>query len=115
MPKGRQSEGATSPERIAYTAPASPNLIKHRKHPNTYIPLAEGSSQESVQHNDNVREGSISDASTSRGNRLRDPISLAPKILAMMDRHEPAKGKQAQLLTKHLAGQMIMSFTKEEI
>ena len=33
----------------------------------------------------------------------------------MLDRHEPDKGKQAQLLTEHLAGQRVLPFTEEEL
>jgi len=66
----------------------NPNLIKLRKLPNIFQPLAEDESQGSI-HIDKVREGSISDASSSRGRRMRDPISLTPEILAMLDRHEP--------------------------
>ena len=70
----------------------NPNLIKLRKHPNIFQPLAEDGSQGSA-HNDKVKEGSISDASSSRGSILRDPITMTPEILAMLDRHEPDKGK----------------------
>jgi hypothetical protein len=57
----------------------------------------------------------ISDASSSRVSRLRDPILPTPEILAMIERHEPDKGKEAKLLTEHLAGQRVMSSTKEEL
>jgi hypothetical protein len=76
--------------------------------------LAEGGIHEYV-HNNKVREGSISDATSSMGIRLRDTISLTPEILAMMDMHEPDKDKQAQLLTEHLAGQRAPSSTEEEL
>ena len=46
---------------------------------------------------------------------MRDPISLTPEILAMLDRHEPNKSKSAKLLTKHLAGQRVLSSTGEEL
>jgi hypothetical protein len=46
---------------------------------------------------------------------MRDPVILTPEIMAMIDRHEPDKTKQAKLLTEHLAGQWIMSSTKEEL
>ena len=83
VPQGQLSEGATSPERRAHSAPVNPNLVKMRKHPNRFQPLPQDGSHGSI-HNDKVREGSISDASSSRGNRLRDPISLNPEILAML-------------------------------
>ena len=46
---------------------------------------------------------------------MTDPISLIPKILAMLDMHELDKTKQAKLLTKHLAGQRILPSTEEEL
>ena len=46
---------------------------------------------------------------------MRDPISLTPEILAMLDMHEPDKAKQAKLLTKHLSGQRVMPSTEEEL
>ena len=39
---------------------------------------------------------------------MRDPISLTPEILAMLDKHEPDKTKQAKLLTKHLSRQRVL-------
>ena len=57
----------------------------------------------------------MSDASSSWGSMLRDPISLTPKILAMLDMHEPDKGKHAQILTEHLAGRRILRSTEEEL
>jgi hypothetical protein len=58
--------------------------------------------QESERISDKIREGSISDASSTRGSRMRDPTILAPEILAMLDKHEPEMSKQAKLLTEHL-------------
>ena len=46
---------------------------------------------------------------------MRDPISLTTEILAMLDRHEPYKSKQAKLLIEHLAGQRVMPSTEEEL
>ena len=46
---------------------------------------------------------------------MRDPIQLTPEILAMLDRHEPDKSKQAKLLTEHLAGQRVLPSTEEEL
>jgi hypothetical protein len=46
---------------------------------------------------------------------MRDPIQLTPKILAMMDRHEPCKSKRAKLPTGHLAGQRALPNTEEEL
>jgi hypothetical protein len=86
----RQSDGATSPERQAYIAPADPNRIRTR-HINKLQPLAEEHSQGLAGHNDRVRKDSVYDASSSRGARK--------EILAMMGRYEPDKSKQAKLLT----------------
>ena len=46
---------------------------------------------------------------------MRDPISLTPKIQAMLDMHEPDKTKQAKLLTEHLARQRVLPSTEEEL
>ena len=92
----------------------NPNLIKQCKHPNRFQPLEEDGSQGSI-HNDKVKECLISDASSSRGSRLRDHISLTPKILAVLDRHNPDKGKHVQLLAKHLAGHRVLPSTEEEL
>ena len=40
---------------------------------------------------------------------------MTPEILAMLDRHEPGKVKQAELLTEHLAGHWVMPSTEEEL
>ncbi len=42
------------------------------------------------------------DASISRGSRMREPVTLTPKTLAILDKHEPVNAKQAELLTDHL-------------
>jgi len=52
---------------------------------------------------------------SSRGSKLRDPITLTPEILAMLERHEPDKRKEAQLLTEHLAGQRVLPSAEEEL
>jgi hypothetical protein len=46
---------------------------------------------------------------------MRDPISLTPEILAMLDRHEPDKAKQAKLRTEHLSGQRVLTSAEEEL
>ena len=77
--------------------------------------MAEENDQESAWNSDRVGEGSISYASNSRGARMRDPINLTPKILALLDRHEPDKSKQAKLLTVHLARKNVLPSTEEEL
>jgi hypothetical protein len=67
--QGQASEGATSPERRAYTAPLD-NATKN-KHTNRFQPLEEDQSEEG-RVSDRVREGSVSDASSYRGNRMSD-------------------------------------------
>ena len=66
-------------------------------------------------NSDKVKEGSVSDANSSRGARARDPISLTPEILAMLDMHEPDKSKQAKLLTEHLSRQRVLPSTEDEV
>ena len=97
----RQSEGGTSLERRAHNAPVDPHRIKIMTQ-NRFHPLQEERNQ-GPRDSDRVREGSVSDASSSSGSRMRDPISLTPEILAMLDRHEPDKAKQAKLLIEHLS------------
>jgi len=46
---------------------------------------------------------------------MRDSVIHTPEILSMLDKHEPNKTKQAELLTEHLAGQRIMASTEEEL
>jgi len=75
----------------------------------------EENSQESSSNNERVKEGSVSDAINSRGARTRDPISLTPEILAMLNRHEPDKSKKAKLLTEDLLGQRVLPTTEEDL
>jgi len=75
----------------------------------------EGHNQESSRNNDRVREGSVSDAKSSRRARMKDPISLTPNILAILDSHESDKSKHAKLLTEHLSGQRVIPYTEEEL
>jgi hypothetical protein len=46
---------------------------------------------------------------------MRDPVTLTPEILSMLDRHEPDKSKQAKLLTDHLACHMTLPSSEEEL
>jgi len=59
--------------------------------------------------------GTTSVSSSSRGSTGRDPIPLTPEILQLLDKLEPDKGKQARLLTEHLAGQRTLPSTKQEL
>ena len=59
--------------------------------------------------------GSSSAASSSKGNRGREPIPLIPEILLIMDRLEPNKGKQTRLLTEHLTRQRKLPDTEQEL
>jgi hypothetical protein len=68
------------------------------KYADRFQPLELQQSEEE-RGSDRVREGSLLDASSSRGSRMRDPVILTPEILAMLERHEPDKAKQAKLLT----------------
>jgi hypothetical protein len=97
-PQPRHIDRDISPERRAYIAHVDPNRIKNRQN-NKFQPLAEEHSQDSARNIDRDRDESVSDANISRGARMRDLISLTPEILAILDRHEPDKTKQAKLLT----------------
>ena len=57
----------------------------------------------------------MSDASSSKSSLMRDPITLTPKIQAMLDIHESDKAKQAKFLTEHLTRQMTLPSTEEEL
>ena len=76
------------------------NITKHN-YTNRFQPLEEEHIEEG-RGGDRVREGSVSDASSCRGSRMRDPVTLTPEILAMLERHKSNKAKQAKLLTEHL-------------
>ena len=45
----------------------------------------------------------------------RDPITLTPKILHLLDRLEPDIGKQARLLTEHLTRESMLPATEEDL
>ncbi len=90
------------------------NNIKNKYNNDKFQPLAEEYNDE-VRGNDKVREGSVSDASSSRGCRMRDPWTLTTEILAMLDKHEPDKAKQVKLLTTHLTSQWTLPSKEEEL
>jgi hypothetical protein len=100
---GGTSSGSTSPERRAQSVPIDPSRIKLRQHPNRFEPLAEHNTGNSDAEIDKVREGSISDASRSKGSKRREPIPLTTHILQLLDKLEHEKGSQGKLLTEHLA------------
>ena len=62
-----------------------------------------------------LRGGSTSATSSSKGSRGKEPIPLTPKILLLLDRFEPDKGKQARLLTEHLTKQRTLPCTEQEL
>jgi hypothetical protein len=68
------------------------NTTKH-KYTNIFQPLEEEHIEE-VRGSDKVREGSVSFASSSRGGRVRDLVTLTPEILTMLERHEPEKANK---------------------
>jgi hypothetical protein len=53
--------------------------------------------------------------SVSRGSRVWDPIPLTPKILHLLDRLQPYKGKHAKMLTAHLTRQRLLPATEQEL
>jgi len=110
----RLSERDTSPERRAHSVLVDPTRVKLIQH-KRFQSLVEERSHESGRSNDKVREGSVSDASNSRGSRMRDPVSLTPGIMAMLDRHEPDKDKPAKLRMEHLAGQRVLPSMENEL
>ena len=100
---GGTSGGAISPGGRAQSVPIDLGRIKLRQHPNRFQPLAEHNNEDMDEEEDKVWEGSVSDASSSRGNKRREPIPLSAQILLLLDRLEPDKGRQGLLLTEHLA------------
>jgi len=114
IPQGRPSEGATSPERRAHNAPVDYTNIKHKYDINRCQPLP-AEHIEDGRGSDIVSVSLVSDASSSRGNRMRESMTLTPEILAMLDRHDPDKTKQSKLLTRHLAGQRTLPSTEEKL
>ena len=75
---------------------------------NIYDVLAQQGSGAAYRDIEKLSFGLVSGANTttsgSMGSRGRDPIPLAPKILHLLDRLEPDKGKQARMLTDHPTG-----------
>jgi hypothetical protein len=48
-------------------------------------------------------------------NILRGPVTLTPKILVILDRHEPGKAKKAKLLREHMTWQRTLLSTEKEL
>ena len=59
--------------------------------------------------------GAYSGASSAKNSTAKEPISLTPEILNMLDKLDPDKGKQARLLTEHLKGRRIITSTEQEL
>ena len=95
--------------------PIDPSKIKLRQHPNRFQALAAHNIADSDAEKYRVREGSISNASSSRGNKRREPISLTAQILQLLDRLEPDKGRQGKLFTEHLTGHRVLPSTEKEL
>ena len=89
-------------ERRAQSVPIDPRRIRLRHNHTMFHPLAEHNIADSDRDRDKIREESVSDASSSKGSRKSDSIPLTPKIMLLLDRLEPDKGRQAKLLTDHV-------------
>jgi hypothetical protein len=46
---------------------------------------------------------------------MRDPMTLTPEILDVMERHEPDKAKLAKILTKHLTCLRTLPSTEKDL
>ena len=57
----------------------------------------------------------MSDASSSKGSKKREPIPLTPKILLLLDILKPNKGRKTKLLTDHLIWQRVLPSPKEDM
>jgi hypothetical protein len=73
--------------------PIDPQRIKLRHNHNKFQPLAKHNNADSDKDRDKVRDGSVSDASSSKGSRKREPIPLTPEILLLLDSLELDKGR----------------------
>ncbi len=107
------SDGDTSPERKAQSAPA-PVIPGKKQTANRFAPLADLSDRDEHSE-DKIHEGSVSDAASSRSSRPRDFIPITPEILLLLDRLEPDKVKQSRLLTEHINGHRALPTTEEEL
>ena len=76
---GMPSGGATSPERRAQSILIDPQMIRLRQNYNWFQPLAEHNSADINKDRCKVREGLVSDASSSKGSRNKEPIALTPE------------------------------------
>jgi len=103
------------PGRRAKSVPIDPHRIRLRQNHNMFQPLAEHNNANSDKGRVLVREGSVSDASSSKESMKRKLIPLTPEILLLLDRLDPDKGRQAKLLTEHLTRQRVVSSTEEEL
>jgi hypothetical protein len=103
----------------ANNAPVAPVTRTNTMHKNRFEPLAEQGSGTCERGSERHSFGSLSGASgthsSAKNNRGRDPIPLTPEILHLLDRLEPDKGKQARLLTEHMAGQRTLPSTEAEL
>ena len=114
--------GTPDPPPIPIRARGGTERDKHTnvEHHNRFAPLRHQGSESSGQESEALssailRGGTASGASSSRGIRGRDPIPLTPRILFLLDRLEPDKGRQARLLTEHLTGQRTLPCTEQEL
>ena len=104
---------------MASIAPMAPVTGAGTQHMNRFEPLAEKGSGTNETDSERLSFGSLSRASRTHSSAInsrgRDPIPLTPKILHLLDRLEPDKGKHARLLTEHLTGQRTLPSTEAEL
>ena len=98
---------------MANSAPVAPVTGADTHYKNRFEPLAEQG--RGPNERDNERTGASRTHFSAKNNRGRDSIPLTPKILNLLDRLEPDKGKQARLLTEHLTGQRTLPSTEAEL
>jgi hypothetical protein len=89
---------------------------------NRFAPLAEEDGDSGGQGSEPLSSGVLRDdlssnASSSRGrsSRGREPVTLTPDILQLLDRYEPDKARHAQLLMEHMTGHRTLPRTEEEL
>jgi hypothetical protein len=101
--------GTLGPPKVPIKASGgtTPDNLNSFEHQNKFAHLRQHGSESGDRGSETLSSGilrgvSVSVASSSRGSRGREPTPLTPEIPLLLDRLEPDKGKQAQLLTEHL-------------
>jgi hypothetical protein len=110
-----RSDKDDSPEKGAQIVPSALTKSSSTRTIKGYQPLAEHNSTGSDKDGDKVKERYVSDASRSKGSKKREPISITPDILLLLDILALDKEKLAKRLIEHPIGQWALPSTEEEL